>query len=425
MRKARGGCAVAASRAAGHGGGLAQPPARDHLRCGRLDHAGARLHRARPATRRRPASTASCRARPSTSPISTTTPPCRSCSASPGRASPCMPAPCPGYPASHGCVRMPLGLCRAAVRCDPARHARRRDARRHRPGRFLPSIAFQAGASAGTAGGRAWSRSTPIRGPSRPSGVCGRRPQPRLQRRKPPPKRLEEREASRPRRSTRRRRGPTRRCAWLRPPKFRAEFQLREAERRLEVGHRAGSDRGCARSKGQCADEDCRSAVAARSRAGGSPTDPGCCGTAARGGRGRGEGQARRRRAGQGSHAQDGADLRFHQPRRPSACMCARRVSRCSKAPVTIADPDRPLGTYVFTALAYTKDEIGSALERRVAVRRVAASHRRDSNIGGGRARSGGLQQRYGRSQGRRWTASPSPRTHSSASRTSCLPVPR
>ena len=34
-------------------------------------------------------------------------PRCRTCSGSPGLASPCTLASCPGYPASHGCIRLP------------------------------------------------------------------------------------------------------------------------------------------------------------------------------------------------------------------------------------------------------------------------------------------------------------------------------
>ena len=40
-------------------------------------------------------------------PISTAARRCRSCNGSPGRASPCMRALLPGYPASHGCIRLP------------------------------------------------------------------------------------------------------------------------------------------------------------------------------------------------------------------------------------------------------------------------------------------------------------------------------
>ena len=51
----------------------------------------------------------------------------------------------PGYPASHGCIRMPLPVRRAAVRHDQARAAGGGGARRHAPRRVLPSGALQAG----------------------------------------------------------------------------------------------------------------------------------------------------------------------------------------------------------------------------------------------------------------------------------------
>ena len=52
----------------------------------------------------------------------------------------------PGYPASHGCVRMPHGFAERLFDVTPARHARDRDARRHRPGRHLAPGSVPAGA---------------------------------------------------------------------------------------------------------------------------------------------------------------------------------------------------------------------------------------------------------------------------------------
>ena len=69
---------------------------------------GRRCRAARRDARRPPAASASCRRMRSITRTCMTMPTCRTCSASPGRASRCTAASLPGYPASHGCVRLPF-----------------------------------------------------------------------------------------------------------------------------------------------------------------------------------------------------------------------------------------------------------------------------------------------------------------------------
>ena len=59
----------------------------------------------------------------------------------------------PGYPASHGCIRLPNGLCQAALRRNQRRHDRRYQPRQsdatHRPGAANPRVGCRHSASPG------------------------------------------------------------------------------------------------------------------------------------------------------------------------------------------------------------------------------------------------------------------------------------
>ena len=82
--------------------------------------------------------------RGSTTPTSITMPPCRSCSASPGRASPCMPARCPAIPPRTAASACRYGFAEQLFDLTKLGHARGGGARRHAPRRVLPSGALQA-----------------------------------------------------------------------------------------------------------------------------------------------------------------------------------------------------------------------------------------------------------------------------------------
>ena len=242
--------------------------------------------------------------------------------------------PLPGYAASHGCIRMPYDFAENLFGRDADRHARDHRAGRCGAGRVFRSEAVRAerGCACGRAGARRNARRarrpTPPRRPTKPrsrrnrSGARGggARLRPcaswKCSRLAPTPSSPSPKKCSPPPRPTRTRRAP--RTSGRRPPP-RPRTSARSSKPPRPTPRRSSTRPRRRRTP-------LKAAEAKRTE------------TAAGGAR-----RKTRARAGLG----------LHQPQDQEA-LCAARLQPTIEIPITIRDPDKPIGTHIFTAVART-----------------------------------------------------------------------
>ena len=243
--------------------------------------------------------------------------------------------PLPGYAASHGCIRMPYDFAEKLVRQDADRHARDHRAERCGAGRVFRSETVRAergcaygraGArrNAGARGGRR--RQGGRRGQDRRSrsgargggGACGRAQAGNAQ-------------GPRRRRARLRRESARRRHTKTDQDKARAEeFKQKAAAKAADLGTQLEAAKADAKAK-------LDAAAAAKD--------------AAQGGRGQANRNGRR---GARRKTRARAGLGLHQPQDQEALCAARLPGSTIEVPIAIRDPDKPIGTHIFTAMART-----------------------------------------------------------------------